>query len=264
MSEGFTADWLSLREGYDARARNAALLARLAGWRAGRGPLHVVDLGAGTGSGLRALAPALSGPQRWTLVERDPALIGRGQAALAGCGVAWAYRCLDLALDLDRLVEEPVDLITASALIDLVSEPWLAGLLAWQHRAQAALYLALSYDGRCSWAPPLPFDEVVLALVNRHQRTDKGFGPALGPDAARRLRELSKDAEAGTSDWVLEPCDRAIQNELLTGYTQAALAIAPSRTVEVAQWAHHRRRLMAAAASRLTVGHTDLLLLPGG
>jgi hypothetical protein len=268
VSEGFAADWLGLREAHDRRARNPSLLQGLARWRAGRGSLNVVDLGAGTGSNLRSVAPLLGGVQRWTLIEHDPALIDRGRVELAGCGVAWVYRHLDLAADLERLSDTPVDLITASALLDLVAEPWLERLAAWRRRSGAALYMALTYDGRCAWEPRLPFDDAALDLVNRHQRTDKGFGPALGPKAAPCLRALLSKAEGtlgtGPSDWVLQPGDQQIQDALLSGYAKSAAEAAPSRVPEIAHWARQRRGLIAANASRLVVGHEDLLLLPEG
>ena len=47
----------------------------------------------------------------------------------------------------------------------------------------AAALFALSYDGRIDCSPEDPDDAAIVALVNEHQRTDKGFGPALGPDA---------------------------------------------------------------------------------
>ena len=150
----------------------------------GAGPSTSSTLGRGPVPTSGAVAPLLGGVQRWTLIEHDPALIDRGRVELAGCGVAWVYRRLDLAADLERLADTPVDLITSSALLDLVAEPWLERLAAWRRRTGAALYMALTYDGRCAWEPRLPFDDAALDLVNRHQRTDKGFGPALGPKAA--------------------------------------------------------------------------------
>ncbi|MGD8498218.1 MAG: class I SAM-dependent methyltransferase, partial [Chromatiales bacterium] len=57
---GFSPDWLALREPLDARARSAALVDRLRA-QAPRGPRRILDLGSGTGSNLRYLAPRLGG-----------------------------------------------------------------------------------------------------------------------------------------------------------------------------------------------------------
>ena len=111
--------------------------------------------------------------------------------------------------------------------------------------------------------PPDPTDAAVAELVNRHQRTDKGFGPALGPDAVPALRRLLADAPGELlverSDWRLGPGDREIQSALLAGYAEAAASISPSLAAEIAAWRDRRARLVAEGASGLTVGHLDLL-----
>ena len=91
---------------------------------------------------------------------------------------------LDLTRDLEAALEGPVDLVTASALLDLVSETWLERLAVETAARSIPLYAALSYDGRIELTPPDPLDAAIVAAVNAHQRTDKGFGPALGPAAA--------------------------------------------------------------------------------
>ena len=266
MSDGFSADWLALREPYDATARSAALLERLVVWRHGRGVLRVIDLGAGTGSNLRHTASTLGGDQDWALAELDPTLIAAGQARLARSPVDWRYHQIDLARDLERLGALPVDLITASALIDLVGEAWLRRLAALRAAANAALHIVLTYDGRIEWQPKLDGDEAMLAAINRHQRGDKGFGPALGPDAAATLRALLV-GERGEllvepSDWLLGEDDREIQLALLDGYTTAAISVSAERCQEIKAWAVRRRKLIGEGRSRLRVGHLDLLFLP--
>ena len=190
MTKPFAAGWLDLREPYDRAARSRALLQSLTAWRQGRGRLQVVDLGAGTGANLRCTATALGGEQDWTLLELDPALIEAGRGRLAQATVGWHYRQLDLAIDLERSVDGGVDLITASALLDLVSEAWLERLVKLQRRTGAALLLVLSVDGRIAWTPMEADDRSVSEVVNRHQLTDKGFGPALGARAVEVLHGL--------------------------------------------------------------------------
>jgi hypothetical protein len=46
------------------------------------------------------------------------------------------------------------------------------------------VYAALTYQGRAALDPAEPFDLEMIAAVNRHQRRNKGFGPALGPEAS--------------------------------------------------------------------------------
>lgn len=266
MSEDrFPADWLDLREPYDAAAVDPGLLDRLTAWRQPRGELRVIDLGAGTGSNLRRLAPRLGGGQRWTLVELDPALTAAGEARPPPAATVAAYRRLDLSRDLEALADERPDLVTASALIDLVSASWLARLADLTTSLGAALHIALTYDGRIAWDPEDPSDAGIRDLVNAHQRTDKGFGPALGPDAAPALARLldgRDNVRLATSDWRLRGDDRAIQRELLAGYAKAAADLDPSAGSRLAAWHGRRLDLVEAGRSSLTVGHLDLLCLP--
>ena len=265
---GFAPAWLELREPFDRMARSADLLHRFARWSASRSRLAIVDLGSGTGSNLRALAGALSCARSWTLVEHDPALIAAGTAALAKSGMATkaAYARLDLAHHLAKAISEGTGLVTASAFLDLVSASWLDELAALVLERRAALYLTLTYSGDLCWQPGAELDREVQLLFDAHQRTDKGFGPALGPAAARaleaRLALGPGELHAGASDWRLGPGDRAIQTALLEGYARAATELAPARAAAIAGWRDERMRHIEAGRSTHRVGHVDLLWLP--
>ena len=102
-------------------------------------------------------------------------------------GKAFQFRAhgvlLNLASDLDELRLPVSGLVTASALLDLVSESWLRRIAVRCRDVGATVLFALTYDGRMRFEPAHAGDENIRTLVNHHQRTDKGFGPALGPAA---------------------------------------------------------------------------------
>lgn len=265
---GFSAEWLALRAAADRRARSPALVTalrrRLSATRRRDGPLRVVDLGAGTGSTLRLLSPLMPEPQHWTLVDNDGALlatVARRQGSRRIVVEAVHADLADRAL-LTRLLRG-ADLVTASALIDLVSEGWCRALASAAARRGTLLYAALSYDGRIVFEPSDPQDSVVHALFNRHQRRDKGFGPALGPAAAETLARLSAAAGAGLqtgrSDWSLAPGDLPLLGPLLDGWAAAAHEMAPERRDPIAAWHARRRALLASRRLRVRVGHRDIL-----
>ena len=218
----------------------------------GRGPLSVLDLASGTGANLRFLAPLLGGEQHWRLVDHEPALLARSEewigpwAMERGMSLTLEWRLLDLASDGEWLDLPDVQLVTASALLDLVSAQWLEPLArrCWQWRA--AVFVVLSYDGTIVWEPVLDGDEKLREWVNRHQRTDKGFGPALGPDAAGTLaillRNLGYEVMVRPSPWDLEPEQAAMQTALLEGWVEAARQIAPEAEDDLADWVAQRRR----------------------
>ena len=128
--------------------------------------------------------------------------------------------------------------------------------------AGATLLFALSYDGRIECMPAEPEDVELRALVNRHQRTDKGFGRALGPDAPAVaetvLVSLGYRVERERSDWELEPAAHDLQQQLIDGWAQAAVEIAPHRSAAISGWRDRRLAHLAAHRSHLIVGHQDL------
>lgn len=284
---GFSAEWLALREPFDAAARSAPLVAALREHLptgTGAAPLAVVDLGAGAGSNLRYLAPLLGGTQHWRLVDHDAALL----AAALDATCAWAealgarverraealaIRARDFACE---VVVEPYDLrdlatlalpagalVTAAALLDLVAATWLAKLAQRCEEARASVCFALSYDGRTVCTPAEPGDTAVLAAFNRHQLGDKGFGPALGPGAARAAEaaftRLGYEVATAQSDWLIDASAHEMQRALLDGWRDTALALDADASAELSAWHEQRVAHVAAGRSTLRVGHVDVV-----
>jgi hypothetical protein len=263
---GFSAGWLDLREPFDRRARNPAVLDAVAAHFAQHSQMRVVDLACGTGSTLRALGPRLPPRQHWKLIDNDPLLLARAARAPLPEHTAVITAQIDLDRDLEAALDGPTDLVATSALLDLVSERWLDRLAAALAARAIPLYAALSYDGRIAFTPSDPLDAAVVAAVNAHQRTDKGFGPALGPTAVAsaiaRFEALGYAVLHGTSDWAMRPEDREMQIELLQGWASAARDIGAVSSAELARWVTRRRDAVAEGCSSLSVGHVDFFATP--
>ena len=263
----FSADWLAMREPYDVRARNPVVLDAVVGSLNGASSKRIVDLASGTGSTLRALAPRLP-DQIWQLVDNDVGLLARASASVKAAGVTGAASALDLNRDLEAVLDRPVDLITTSALLDLVSEAWLERLACRLAARSIPVYAALSYDGRIVLDPVDELDDAVISAVNTHQRTDKGFGPALGPHAAvsaiAQFEALDYSAIQGTSDWLIGPDDREIQIELLAIWARAVLDINGLSLADTVAWLTRRRNAVTAGQSSIRIGHTDFFAAPSG
>jgi len=264
---GFSADWLALREPFDRRARNAAVLDAVAAAFKDLRAIRVVDLACGTGSTLRALTARLNPTQNWTLVDNDLSLLARAAGTPRAESVTVIGKPVDLARDLEAALDGPVDLVTTSALLDLVSAPWLERLTVEIAARRIPLYAALSYDGRVEFAPPDKHDGKIADAFNVHQRTDKGFGPALGPravaQAIARFEALGYAVTQGPSDWVAGPDDRDFQMEILTGWAGAAREAGVALS-DTADWLTRRRATLAAGTSSLRVGHVDFFAAPTG
>jgi hypothetical protein len=241
--------WLALREPADAAARSAELAERLARRLAGAERLVIHDLGGGSGALGRWLAPRLPGRQHWVVHDRDPDLLGL--AAAPGVEV----RCADITrLTADDLAG--ASLVTASALLDLLTADELAGILAACDGIP--LLLALSVTGRVALRPAEPLDARIAAAFNAHQRRNG----LLGPDAVAAVRAACPRVLVRPSPWRLGPARAALAAEWLRGWVAAACEQEPA--LAPAAGAYRQRRLAQAAAGALavTVDHADLLVVP--
>jgi Methyltransferase domain len=258
---GFSADWLALRDPEDLRVRSTALVSMLAEHLKNE-PLRVLDLGAGTGANHRFLDRHLPGA-RWLLVDNDRELLARASTSLSSAD-RLETRVVDLATALDSAGDlfANRDLVTASALLDLVSEDWMLALARRCADAQAAVLFALTYNGEMQCTPVEPEDDDVRELVNIHQQTDKGFGSALGPNApdtaARAFDALGYEVWREASDWDLGPDSAPLQVQLIAGWAEAAEAIAPDRAALLRDWRARRMAHVAAGRSHIVVGHEDM------
>lgn len=256
---GFSAEWLSLREPADHAARSVGLTRAALDVSPGGTPPRILDLAAGTGSNLRYLLGAgrLAGRSAdFLLVDHAQALLDRVPKS-----PFVATRCLDLST-LDGTIFDGRSLVTASALLDLVSDEWLGALASHCAASGATVLFALSFDGRIVCSPEDEWDGAIVGRVNRHQRTDKGFGPALGAAAsncaARSFRDRGYHVTRDRSDWVLTAASAELQRQLIDGWARAAAEIAPLETREIAAWRVRRHAHIDAGSSHIIVGHEDM------
>ncbi len=285
IDDGFAADWLALREPFDAAARNRDLALRFA-TALGDGPIKkLIDLGAGTGANFRYLAPLIDGDQQWLLIDNDSLLLSAQIDAIAQWAVesgwhheadahgiavftdngCWRARgqSLDLAVALETLDLCDIDGVTTTAFLDLVSASWLDRLVAWLADSHCPLLATLTVDGRRIWQLALDNDVLIDRAFHRHQISDKGFGVALGNTAthylAERLRESGYAPSIAHSDWQIDAKHSDMLNRMASEAADVAAIINPSHTDAIAEWLEHRHAQIAAGNAALTIGHRDLL-----
>jgi len=290
----FTSEWLALREPVDHRSRNTKLLDSVINHlqhieSTRSGSIHIVDLGCGSGSNLRALAPVFNEVQEWTLVDSDPKLLSSAHTALLRWSddstvdktdfqspanqTPWPklilrknnkkiivnFQCADLSNEVHLPIMAKTDLVTAAAFFDLTSDSWLRKF-CWT--LSKPLYATLSYNGAETWDPQGPSDQAVLQAFHLHQRTDKGFGAAAGPNAASLLINFLTDRhfqiEVADSPWVMNELDRPLIDQLALGIADAVkdTGLVPIETIE--HWLQSKNNV-----SQCVVGHTDIFACPG-
>jgi hypothetical protein len=261
-------EWLSLREPADAAARAPDLVEHLRRELGARNRWVIHDLGSGTGAMGRWLAPLLPGPQHWVLHDRDTDLLEIAASELVGPANGAAVTLEVRRSDITRL--EPPDfagatLITASALLDMLTEDELAGVIAAGAGAGCPLLLTLSVTGRVELTPADPLDRRVAAAFNAHQRRVTERGRLLGPDApsvaAEQCARLGAKVHVGVSPWRLGPEQSALIAEWFTGWVGAACEQDPDLAAQLEPYTRRRLAQAAAGELRVSVGHADLLVL---
>jgi hypothetical protein len=237
---------------------------------------------------VRYLIEHLGPRQEWLLVDRDPTLLAEIPARMTAWATSRGYQTEVVndriilhgaslechiqrrAMDLGRLDDPRLfanrHLVTASALLDLVSDGWLRTLAERCRDAGAAVLFTLTYDGRSRPSPDEPEDDRVRDLMNRHQKNDKGFAPAAGRDAvecaARAFAQIGYHVERASSDWVLSPDAPQLQRQLMEGWAHAAIEIAPGEAAWVREWLTRRLAHVDAGRSHIVVCHEDIAAWP--
>lgn len=265
-----SSGWLARREPADAAARATDLVEHLGphvpairGW-----VIH--DLGAGTGAMGRWLAPLLPGRQHWVVHDRDTDLLEIAAAHLPGPAADGAAVTVEARQsDVARL--RPGDLadatlITASALLDLLTEGDLARLIGVCTGIGCPILLTLSVVGRVGLTPEDPLDARMAAAFNAHQRRTTKWGRLLGPDAVavavERFGQMGAEVLVRPSPWRLGAPQADLAAEWLTGWVGAACEQEAELAAHADAYTRRRRAQASAGELAVTVDHADLLVLP--
>ncbi|MGW9553346.1 SAM-dependent methyltransferase [Nocardiopsis sp. NPDC055551] len=269
--EAFTAEWLALREDADGQARATAPLGPLRthlaqrGAGPGRRPIRITDLGCGTGSQGRWLAPRLAGPQTWMLHDLDPHLLNLAGARMprvsADGSTVQARMCLR---DLNQVTAADLahtDLVTGSALLDLLTRDQVLSIARAADEAGCAVLFTLTVTGRVDLYPAHPADASITDAFNDHQRRAGRLGPDATAFTTRTFRSLGRRVLTYPSPWRLLPEHR----DLTLAWLRGRLRAAGEQHAQIPA-DHLRHRMDQCERHELValVHHTDLLALPNG
>ena len=262
--------WLRLREAADAAARASDLVQQIQPYLpAGDGAL-IHDLGCGNGSMGRWLAPRLSGTQHWMMYDRDADLLTGAAAEMPGAAADGAAVTIEnRQRDITRL--DPSDLadaslITASALLDMLTADELERFVTTCARAGCPVLVTISVIGQVELTPADPLDARIAGAFNAHQRRTTRGRRLLGPDAVGAavdaFTRLGLDVLVRPSPWRLGAAQSDLTAEWFRGWVGAACEQQPELAVTAAGYARHRVAEASAGRLSVRVHHHDLLARP--
>ncbi|WP_329439984.1 class I SAM-dependent methyltransferase [Streptomyces canus] len=264
----YAPEWLELREGPDAAARAGDLIdplrIRLANLP-GKAGLVIHDLGCGTGSMGRWLAPRLDGPQHWILHDRDPyllhfAAVASPRSAADGSRVTVETRRGDVGL-LTPDALAGASLVTASALLDVLTREEIETLATACTGAGCPALLTLSVAGRVELTPSDPLDDEIADAFNAHQRRGGLLGPDAVTVACEAFSERGATVRLHPSAWRLGPAESALTAQWLRGWVGAAVEERPELKEPAERYLRDRLEACRAGELKVVVHHSDLLAL---
>lgn len=272
-----TTDLQLLKEAADKRSKNSDVSDAVSGWFDGRTSIDVLDLHAGTGATLRALAPLLAPDQAWTLYTRDKVEEAQARDHLTrwapaarvtedglfidrqGQKIAVRFKLHDVVAAGGKLAEPPPSLVVIDD--DLMRYPAavIRMLVAVLADRRSVMHARLIYDGRLKLMPHHAADGAFTAALHRRFMRDSGHGEAMGPQAANELSEQLRLSEysviEGPSHMHLRaaeaPLIRAVQKEL----AEAQRIVAKGHDVMIDAW-------LARPRVTLEISQTDLVGVP--
>ena len=273
--QAFSAGWLAMREAFDARSRSRALAQRFADVLP-TSP-RVLELGAGTGSLFRWLAPIIRRDQHWVWLDHDAAHLAHGLRATARWALRLGYaarlepqrltlgtRCGEWTVetrvhDLHDAALLPVDVsdaVACSALLDLFSGQWIGELL--RRVGTRPFYAAINVTG-CDRIQPRDRND---ALVWRGYTTSQPH--RAGPHAPMLVRQFCDQFdlpfESASSDWHIPAHHRAMLHQMLDFISEAARRSMLQQRRQIDVWEQRRRAAVRAQRLTLHIAHCDLLL----
>jgi hypothetical protein len=264
-----SSEWLALREPVDADARSRDLALSAAAMLQ-EGPLVIHDLGSGTGSMMRWIAPLLPGPQTWVLHDWNAHLMERAVDGI--CPQDRENAEVSVRLQTGNLAElRPADLagaslVTASALLDVLTSREIHAIVNACVGAGAPSLLALSVTGDVRFSPRDEIDAAFKHAFNAHQLRETGSRQQLGRHGAPITRGLF--AQAGwhvrqrTTEWRLDRLLPRLLTAWFDGWVDAAVEQDPGLRIEASRY--RQRRMSQIERGELTahVQHVDLLAWP--
>ena len=286
----YEPDWLEVRYPYDEAARHPAVEEAAHVWLSRQdGPYQLVDVGAGHGANFRYYLDRLPGPQHWTLVEQDPALVTAARSRILALAQArgWEVQAvgdtLHLAgpqpvtvrlvtgslLELARWVDlEATHMVLANAVFDLFTPAQFEGFAQELAGARTALFMTLNYTGM-AFAPVEPVDRLIVGLYEAHMNRPRAAGRGMGKYGPQHMAAILEARgfalTEGESCWEVPPAGRDMQQFLLgfMGEAIPELPLSPGLRETFAAWQAQKAAALANDQLHITVYHRDTLALPG-
>ena len=165
-----------------------------------------------------------------------------------------------------RYSSQKYHVISYSAALDIMSRSSIDSALK-RIKKNNILYFSLCFNGQVRWTPTNAFDKYILTFFNNHQRSDKGFGKALGYKSIEFIRQkadkLNLNVTIKDSPWIIKnklDKDKVFMKRYLIDIKKSLFHMEGIDRDILRKWYQDKKSEIDNKNIQLFVGHNDILL----
>ena len=205
--------------------------------------------------------------QDWRLVDNNLSLLARASTLGAGPPTLTVNaRPVDLARDLEAAIDGPLQLVTTSALLDLVLDEWLERLAVEDGGAAAAAVRGadlqrpgVAHPQRTHSTQISSLPLIATSVATRGLARPSAPKRRQGPRRPSRALDITSSRARRTG---FLNRDRDIQLQMLAGWALAPGELDDVPRLDIAAWLQRRQDRAEHGRTSMRIGHVDLFATP--
>ena len=259
----FENSWLYQREKIDNQSKNLSLINIINNALKNIENISILDLGTGTGSNFRFLSKKITHKnQFWTLMDISKSSLQEAKRNIISNNKikSVSFKNHNIIKNIKNINFNKYDLVAGSAFLDIMPNSWFK-VFHKLNQDTKIIYFSINYDGYFKFYPRHNFDNNMLKLFNKDQRSKKdGKVNAVGPDCGEIIMShFSKTHKTYllNSNWV----DIRNKNFQLMFLDFCKNIIHKNKDYALEEWLEFKKEKIIKNQSKLLVRNKDFLAI---